>query len=256
MFEVVGIPAFDDNYIWILHNGTSAVVVDPGDDEPVAEFLKDNKLVLDAILITHKHWDHIGGISQLTWLWPEAIVYGPENEPIDKVDVKLQAGDKVSLLKGISFTVLDVPGHTEGHIAYLGEGRLFCGDTLFAGGCGRVFSGTHEQLSASLQQLSALPGETLVYCAHEYTVDNLGFGLWVEPENQQLIKRMEQCKQLRQQQLPTVPSTIAIENQTNPFMRTQEPNVVQAAEHWAKQSLADASSVFTALRTWKDKEYD
>jgi hydroxyacylglutathione hydrolase len=253
------IPAFDDNYIWLLRreDGDACAVVDPGDDDPVRQVLADRGLRLEAILITHKHGDHVGGVEGLKSDWPGAVVYGPANEPIRGVERRLGAGDIVELEGlGLSLDVLDVPGHTEGHIAYVGPGMLFCGDTLFACGCGRVFSGTFEQLSDSLRSLAELPAATRVYCAHEYTLDNIGFAKWVEPDNPDLLVREARVRALREAGRPSVPSELAEELLTNPFMRTDQPEVVAVARRWAGRDLASPSEVFTALRTWKDKEYD
>jgi len=253
------IRAFDDNYIWLLTRDgyDGCAVVDPGDDDPVREVLKARGLRLEAILVTHKHGDHVGGIRGLKAIWQDAAVYGPAHEPIKMLDHRLGAGDRV-VLKGLDleFEVIDVPGHTEGHIAYYMPGSLFCGDTLFACGCGRVFSGTFEQLSDSLQSLARLPADTRVYCAHEYTLDNIGFAKWVEPENPDLLAREERVQELRQQGEPSVPSFLGEELQTNPFMRTDQPEVVAAAERWSEQKLTTPAAVFRALRTWKDREYD
>jgi hydroxyacylglutathione hydrolase len=257
--KVSPIPAFDDNYIWLLERDgyDGCAVVDPGDEQPVRQVLAERGLRLDAILITHKHGDHVGGVADLKADWPDAAVYGPANEPIGGIKVKLVAGDIVELDGlGVSFDVLDVPGHTEGHIAYYSEGVLFCGDTLFAGGCGRVFSGTFEQLSDSLRSLSELPADTKVYCAHEYTTDNLGFAQWVEPENPDLLTRVQRVAELRAAGEPSVPSTLGEEMLTNPFMRTDQAPVVEAASRWAGHVLATPAEVFRAVRTWKDKEYD
>ena len=255
MFEVVTLPAFDDNYIWLLIDEKHAqcVVVDPGDEDPVIDYLDTHGLDLTAILITHKHWDHTGGIADLKSRWQDAVVYGPAHEQIAGVEEKVSQGSVIPQLK---LQVLDVPGHTEGHVAYVGDGRLFCGDTLFAGGCGRVFSGTHEQLSGSLDLIAALPPSTLVYCAHEYTSANLGFARWVEPQNMPLLLRIEEVKSLRKQGRATVPSTLAVELATNPFLRTGESSVIKAAENWAGRSLSGHREVFKALRQWKDRDYD
>jgi hydroxyacylglutathione hydrolase len=184
-------------------------------------------------------------------------VYAPANEAIRLKEVAVAEGDQVELKNlGVTFTVLDVPGHTEGHVAYLTDGSLFCGDTLFAGGCGRVFSGTFEQLSASLIKLAKLPAETKVYCAHEYTEANLGFAKWVEPNSAALAERQQTVEDKREADQPTVPSVLKDELATNPFMRTQEPVVIAAAEQWAGESLSSPAAVFRALRTWKDKDYD
>jgi hydroxyacylglutathione hydrolase len=259
MIDIRPIPAFDDNYIWLLSRMgyDGCAVVDPGDEDPVIERLQSEGLRLDAILITHKHGDHVGGIRGLKAKWPDAVVYGPAGEPIQTLEHRLRDGDRVELAGlQVTFDVLDVPGHTEGHIAYFGEGALFCGDTLFAGGCGRVFSGTFEQLSQSLQRIAGLPAETRVYCAHEYTLANLGFAEWVEPDSAELQARIERDRSLRKRQQPTVPSSLRDEVATNPFMRTGDAAVIAAAERWAGQSLGDRDAVFRALRTWKDKDYD
>jgi hydroxyacylglutathione hydrolase len=259
VIDIRPIPAFDDNYIWLLtrvgHPGCA--VVDPGDEDPVIERLQAEGLRLDAILVTHKHGDHVGGIRGLKAVWPDAVVYGPAGEPIKTLERRLRGGDEVRL-DGLDLRlqVIDVPGHTEGHIAYYGAGALFCGDTLFAGGCGRVFSGTFEQLSDSLARIAQLPPETRAYCAHEYTLANLGFAAWVEPDSAALAARTERERARRAAGQPTVPSTIAEELATNPFMRTDQPAVVAAASDWAGRALADRVAVFTALRTWKDRDYD
>jgi hydroxyacylglutathione hydrolase len=259
MIEIEPIPAFEDNYIWLLHRPgyVGCAVVDPGDEDPVIARLRRDDLRLDAILITHKHGDHVGGIRSLKATWPDAVVYGPTGEPIRTLERRLHGGDRVTL-EGLdaSFDVIDVPGHTEGHIAYVGDGVLFCGDTLFAGGCGRVFSGTHEQLSDSLIRIGRLPGDTRAYCAHEYTLANLGFAAWVEPDSPALAERTRRDEALRARGAPTVPSSIADELATNPFMRTDQPAVAAAASRWAGRELHDRADVFRALRTWKDRDYD
>ena len=253
------ISAFDDNYIWCFSDSdsNSAVVVDPGDAAPVLSHLHKHGLQLAAILITHKHWDHIGGIQRLTEIYPGIPVYGPRNEIIEGVTVKVGEGESVELHEiGVIFAVLDVPGHTEGHVAYLGEEVLFCGDTLFAAGCGRVFSGTHAQLYASLQKIASLSPATRLYCAHEYTLDNLGFAQWVEPESMALKKRIQRDRASREAGLPTVPSTLEEELATNPFMRCNIQQVMDAAEKYAGKQLSSGEAVFTAIRNWKDREYD
>ena len=259
MLAIAPIPAFDDNYIWLLRRpgAPACAVVDPGDDEPVLERLSAEGLELTAILVTHKHGDHVGGVAALKQRFPQAVVYGPAREPIPRRDVAVRDGDALALgALGLQFAVLGVPGHTEDHVAYLGDGTLFCGDTLFAAGCGRVFTGTFEQLHASLQRLAALPPETAVYCAHEYTEANLGFAQWVEPDSPAVANRVAQVRALRDRDQPTVPSTIGLERATNPFLRVAEPLVIAAATRWAGQELADGAAVFRALRTWKDRDYD
>ena len=255
--EITPLEAFDDNYIWLLRQGDIVVVVDPGDEDPVLEFLAQEGLKLAAILITHKHGDHTGGVEALLAKYPEIPVYGPTNETASGVNQKVADGDEVRI-EGLdaTFQVMDVPGHTEGHVAYYGEGVLFCGDTLFAAGCGRVFTGTHQQLHDSLQRIAALPPQTLCYCAHEYTIDNLGFAKWVEPESAAIQQRDQQAKAMRSEGKPTVPSSLALELETNPFLRTDQTAVIQAAENYAGQKLQSGAEVFTAVRTWKDKAYD
>lgn len=259
MIEIRPIPAFEDNYIWLLTQPgySGCAVVDPGDEDPVIERLRTEGLDLEAILITHKHGDHVGGVRALKAVWPRAVVYGPAGEPITTLEHRLHDGDRVALGGlGVAFEVLDVPGHTEGHIAYYGDGVLFCGDTLFAGGCGRVFSGTFEQLSDSLIRIARLPADTRVFCAHEYTLANLGFAAWVEPDSAALAERHARDRAARQRGQPTVPSRLGDELATNPFLRTDQDNVVAAAVEWAGRPLGDRAAVFRALRTWKDKEYD
>ncbi len=259
MPEVIPLPAFDDNYIWLLRREAVATcaVVDPGDEDPVIAYCRTHGLQLSAILITHKHSDHTGGVQELKRCWPQAVVYGPAHESVTGVEKKLTEGDGI-VLQDLQFAlqVLDVPGHTEGHVAYHGENLLFCGDTLFAGGCGRVFGGSFEQLSDSLRRIAALPPSTQVHCAHEYTLANLGFAKWVEPENPVLLKRIQQDRDKRARGLPTVPSSLALELATNPFLRTDEPAVIKAAEKWAGKPLCGHRQVFKALRQWKDRDYD
>jgi len=259
MLNVRPIPAFDDNYIWLLqsHAGPRVYVVDPGDEGPVLDLLQRERLELEGILITHKHGDHTGGVGDLLQAWPDAQVYGPANESIANITTNVSGGDRISLPGlGVGFSVMDVPGHTEGHVAYYGEGVLFCGDTMFAAGCGRVFSGTHEQLHNSLQSIASLPPDTKVFCAHEYTMANLGFAKWVEPESAALLDRYREASDLRSMDKPTVPSLLQLELDTNPFLRSAEPTVIAAAERYAGKKLTTGAEVFTAIRNWKDREYD
>ena len=259
MLSVTPIPAFSDNYIWLLKKAGSAaaVVVDPGDEEPVLAALEEAHLSLAAILITHHHYDHTGGVKKLLEVWPDARVFGPPDRRIAAVTQRVAEGDSIDV-PGIeaSFQVLEIPGHTSTHIAYLGDGVLFCGDTLFAGGCGRVFDGTFDQLSASLERLAGLPPDTLVYCAHEYTLANLGFAAWVEPQSAAISERRVAARLLRDAGEPTVPSRIGDELATNPFLRGAVPGVRAAAERFAGKSLSRSAEIFTALRRWKDEKYD
>ncbi len=250
--QVSGVPAFKDNYIWIIHDDRHAAVVDPGDAAPVLRFLQDRQLTLAAVLITHHHADHVDGLDSLLAAHP-VPVYGPRNEAIDDVTHRLAEPDRIELPHlGLTLQVLDVPGHTAGHIAYFGEGRLFCGDTLFACGCGRVFEGTPAQMSDSLDKLAALPENTAVYCAHEYTLSNIAFAQAVEPDNAPLFQRAREAAETRRQGRPTVPSTIALEKATNPFLRCRMPAIAQAVESHTGTHPADTVAVFAALRQWKN----
>ncbi len=256
---VTPIRAFADNYIWALGTQTSdaVAVVDPGDARPVLDWLERQGKRLGAILVTHFHSDHTGGIAALRSAFADAPVHGPAHERIAGITVPVDEGDSVSLpFLDAAFTVMSVPGHTAGHIAYLGHDMLFCGDTVFACGCGRVFDGTFEQLARSLLRIAALPPQTLLYCAHEYTIDNLGFAQWVEPDNEALQRRDRDEMAKAERGIPTVPSTLALELATNPFLRLREPTVIAAARRRMAQPSDDPVAVFTALRQWKDREYD
>lgn len=251
MYEVIRIPAFKDNYIWLLRKGRSAVVVDPGDASPVLEVLDREGLVLTAILITHHHADHQGGIAALLSQYP-AAVFGPAAESITALTHPLVGGESIRLDSiEADFKVLAVPGHTLGHLAYQGNGRLFCGDTLFGAGCGRLFEGSPAQMHDSLTRLAALPGETAAYCAHEYTETNLRFALTVEPGNRNLRRRVDQVAVARAKGMATIPTTIELEKATNPFLRSQVPEVISSVRNRGEDA-SDSLAVFTALRKWRN----
>jgi hydroxyacylglutathione hydrolase len=249
------LPAFDDNYIWMLHDNCRALVVDPGDAEPVMQALQSAGLQLEGILVTHHHQDHTGGVGYLREA-TGAKVYGPMTEPMPEPLTRLSGGQRIHLL-GLEFQVMDVPGHTAGHIAYFCEsmeGRplLFCGDTLFSGGCGRLFEGTAQQMFASLQSLAALPASTKVCCTHEYTLSNLKFACEVEPDNQDLIEYQATCRERRSRGEPTLPSSIGLEQSINPFFRSAFPSVVASARKFDAKGV-DENGVFATLRQWKNQ---
>lgn len=251
------IPAFTDNYIWELDDGSKAYVVDPGDAKPVIAFLEAQELTLAGIIITHHHWDHTGGIKDLLELWPGIPVYGPANEDIPEVTHPLKEGDTAHIL-GKTFKIIDVPGHTSGHIAYYHESFedhdvLLCGDTLFSSGCGRLFEGTAAEMFESLSKLRELPAETLVYCTHEYTQANLKFAQAVEPNNPDIAARIKQVEELRAKGEPSVPTTLGLERKVNPFLRWDAPEVIAAANEQAGTMTHEPVEVFAAIRGWKDR---
>jgi hydroxyacylglutathione hydrolase len=255
--NLLPLPAFTDNYIWMLHNGRQAIVVDPGDSAPVLEALQKLGLELQAILVTHHHADHVGGVDAVREA-TGAAVYGPARENIPEPLQRLAQGDTVDAL-GLRFGVIDVPGHTAGHIAFYcpdvdGAPLLFCGDTLFSGGCGRLFEGTPAQMLGSLDQLAQLPDDTRVCCTHEYTLSNLKFARAVEPGNVALLNYTTACEALRADGQPTLPSRLDVEREINPFLRVRQPAVAQAAQGYdARVNQDDAVAVLAALRHWKNE---
>jgi hydroxyacylglutathione hydrolase len=253
--ELTPLHAFNDNYIWMMRVGSRAWVVDPGQAEPVTHALKTQGLALEGILITHHHGDHTGGVSALRRA-TGAAVHGPAGEDLPEPCLRHRSGDTVQVM-GTPFTVMEVPGHTAGHIAFFGQPKqqaplVFCGDTLFSAGCGRLFEGTAAQMHASLSALAALPNDTRVCCAHEYTLSNLAFAATVEPDNTDITQHAAQCRAWRQDQLPTLPSTLGLEKRINPFLRVDLPSVQAAAMGYDAGTSANPVSVFSTLRQWKN----
>ena len=253
MMAIHAVPAFSDNYLWVIEGDGKAAVVDPGDAAPIEAFLAARRLTLACILATHHHGDHVGGLAALKSRW-ECPAYGPAREGIAGLDRRLAGGDRITVPGlGLEFSVMDVPGHTAGHIAFAGNGVVFCGDTLFACGCGRLFEGTPRQMAGSLAALARLPAETKVYCAHEYTLSNIRFAQAVEPGNARLAARREREQARRDRGEATVPSTLAEELATNPFLRCDVPEVVASASARAGRALHDPVEVFATLREWKNQ---
>jgi len=270
MLNIFPIPAFSDNYIWCIQAADSnqVVLVDPG-DRRIVDVLQDRQLQPVALLITHQHVDHVGAVEALLDQYPELVVYGPAQAqvsvqrfgpemPVTKlISQPLRGGDVVEIAAlAARFQVIELPGHTLDHIGYFGEGVLFCGDTLFACGCGRIMGGDTRMFSRSLQRIAELPEDTQIYCAHEYTLDNIGFAKWVEPDNEALLARDADAMAKQEKGIPTVPSSLQLELQTNPFLRYRNAKVKQAAENYAGRSLDSDAEVFGAIREWKDREYD
>jgi hydroxyacylglutathione hydrolase len=262
VYEYVPVPAFDDNYIWVVSDGHNAIAVDPGDAGPVRAYLAKRGWRLVAILLTHHHNDHVGGVADLL-NGQDLPVYGPAGEalgPLDAVVMRVKGGDRVHLdAPALDFTVLDVPGHTRGHIAYFqaadpsGVPHLFCGDTLFACGCGRLFEGSPAQMLDSLDSLAALPGNTEVHCAHEYTLSNIRFALACDPDNAALHTWSRDAAALRERGVPTLPTTIAHERAVNPFLRAGDPSVQASLADQLHETVSDRLAAFTLMREWKNR---
>ncbi len=253
---ITRVPTFEDNYVWLIHGrgdaASAVIVVDPGDSAVINSVMRDLKLVAAGILVTHHHRDHIGGVEALATLH-NVPVYGPATERIPGRTAALNGGDRVDFPSmGLAFRVLDVPGHTSGHIAYVGHGCVFCGDTLFSGGCGRLFEGTPEQMLGSLDALAALPEDTKVYCAHEYTASNLKFALAVEPGNAELVSYAWEVARRREKLEPTIPTTIGRERAINPFLRTREATIREAAAEFSGRPAANDADAFRQVREWKN----
>lgn len=255
MQELEAIPALSDNYVWALHDGRHAVIVDPGDAAPVRDWLRGHQLALAAILITHHHPDHIGGVAALTRDWPQARCWGPLDERVPDLDHAIGDGDRVELeTPAAQFDVLAVPGHTRSHIAFHGEHVLFCGDTLFSAGCGRLFEGTPAQMRVSLNRLARLPEDTRVCCGHEYTAANLRFARHLEPDNADLAEHERWVREQRDAGRPSLPSRIDLERRINPFLRSDaEPVRGALIRERDLPESADPDQAFAALRAWKDE---
>lgn len=256
MIMIEPISAFSDNYIWLIKetSGPLSIVVDPGDATPVLQTLQHQHLQLDAILITHHHFDHTGGIETLKEAFPNIPVYGPDSSPCDSITHRQRNNDTLSLLNNtLNLSVLEIPGHTLDHIAYYNDQWLFCGDTLFSAGCGRVFEGTMEQMHQSLHRLCQLNDHTAIYCGHEYTAANLAFASTVEPNNADIQAAIQLTQQKRSQNQPSLPSTIKREKRINPFLRTTQASVISAAQNQSGRVLSHPVEVFAELRLWKDQ---
>lgn len=257
MNSVNAINAFNDNYIWCIVDATQqrCALVDPGDADVCIDYIEKNQLTLTNILITHHHQDHVGGLAKLIQYAKSAnlplTVYGPASENIKQLDVALKENDQVNILNQ-QFSVFDIPGHTSGHIAYLCNDVLFCGDTLFSGGCGRLFEGTAAQMHHSLAKLAKLPNDTKVYCAHEYTLANLDFARTIEPKNSHLSEYYDKVIKLRAENRSTIPTTIGIEKQINPFLRSEISDVKYIAEQKSSKTLSNPVQVFAIIRELKD----
>ncbi len=253
MVQVEPIKAFNDNYIWCLHKpGENALfVVDPGDAGPVLERLSQGNETLAGILITHHHWDHTDGVAKLRQTYPDVPVYGPKHSPFKGITHPLGEGDELTVFD-TRFRIIETPGHTLDHICYISDALCFCGDTLFSAGCGRLFEGSAEQMWQSLQKLSSLPDTCRVYCTHEYTQSNLKFAAAVEPQNRALTEYRSRVNALREQHLPSLPSTLGTEKAVNPFLRAASAPVAEHIPPELTPASQEPARIFAALRAWKD----
>lgn len=252
--QVLPIPALKDNYIWAIVDSktNTALIVDPGEAQPVETFLAQNKLILKGILLTHHHWDHTNGAPELRDRYKVPVI-GPAADRISSLTIPVHEPMQVHVPDfPLTLNVIDIPGHTLGHVAYYADGMLFCGDTLFSSGCGRLFEGTAEQMYHSLRKLAALPGNTNIYCGHEYTLNNLRFAQTVDPENSQIISRIKEVTEMRHNNLPSLPSTMKDELKTNPFLRCEVPEVIDSVETQSQKTLRNSVEVFAELRRLKD----
>ena len=254
MLKIIPLPAFTDNYIWAIVYGNSCVVVDPGDSSPVFEFLESNNLELESILITHHHFDHTGGMLALAKKY-DCPVYGPEGDHIEGLTSKVSEGDEITIFN-FEFKIFETPGHTLDHIAYFHSSDigsyLFCGDTLFSGGCGRLFEGTAEDMFSSLNKFISLPNETLVFCAHEYTQNNLKFALSINPRNLDLIKYSKKVNELRSNSEITLPSNIGLEKKINPFFLLSDKEILKNSEQFISGKISNSIESLAAIRSMKD----